>query len=295
MNTTLINAYIEYLQVERYYSKNTVNNYLLDINQFNEFCKKDFQEVLLVDIEHYIAHLNKNYSENSMHRKFSSIKSCFKYLNSYELINNYPFNNVKLKKNSKRLPKALNNEDVLRILDIQHNNDKYSSRDQVMFEVLYATGMRISELINVKITDVNIEERLIKVFGKGGKQRYVPFGPKTKECIKIYIDTYRYEFPNNSEYLLVNKQGRQISRQGCSKIIKKYGKIVGIDNLSAHMFRHSIATHLLNNGMDLKIVQEILGHSDITTTQIYTHIAKDKLNQEYQKYHRLGKDNNEKI
>ncbi len=295
MNDILIDRFIEYLQVERYYSKNTVNNYMVDILQFNEYIKKEFALVTTEDIEQYIKYLNGKYAENSIHRKYSSIKSCFKYLNGHEVINNYPFANIKLKKQSKKLPKALNQQQVLKILNSLNNNDKYSSRDQVMFELLYSTGMRISELINVKIGDVNLEERMVKVIGKGSKERYVPFGPTTAECIKIYLDTYRHTFSQRSEYLLVNKQGGQITRQGCSKIIKKYGKIIGIESLSAHMFRHSIATHLLNNGMDLKIVQEILGHSDITTTQIYTHIAKDKINQEYQKYHRLGKEKNEKI
>ncbi len=295
MNAIAINKFVEYLQVERYYSKNTVSNYCLDVNQFNQFMKKDFSEVEAEDIEKYLKYLNQKYSENSVHRKYSSIKSCFKYLCSIELIDNYPFANIRLKKQSKKLPKALGQKDVLNLLDLLHANDKYASRDQVMFELLYSTGMRISELINVKLGDISLDERIVKVYGKGSKERYVPFGLKTAQCIKIYIDTYRSTFPVNSDYLLVNRQGKQITRQGCSKIIKKYGKIIGIDDLSAHMFRHSIATHLLNNGMDLKIVQEILGHSDITTTQIYTHIAKDKVKEEYQKYHRLGKENNDKI
>lgn len=295
MNKKEIDKYIEYLQVERYYSKNTVDNYGIDIKQFNSYVKKDFNQVTSYDIEQYLKYIANKYAENTIHRKYSSIKSCFKYLNGHEFINNYPFTNIKLKKNTKKLPKVLEQKEVIELLNLQNHNNKNASRDQVIFELLYATGIRISELLNIKISDVNIEERMLKVKGKGSKERFVPFGTKCAENLEIYLETYRILFTDQSDFLIVNQQGKQLSRQGCNKIIKKYGKMIGKSNLSAHMFRHSIATHLLNNGMDLKVVQEILGHSDITTTQIYTHIAKDKVNKEYQKYHRLGKEKNEKL
>lgn len=295
MNKKEIDKYIEYLQVERYYSKNTVDNYGIDIKQFNSYVKKDFNQVTSYDIEQYLKYIANKYAENTIHRKYSSIKSCFKYLNGHGFINNYPFTNIKLKKNTKKLPKVLEQKEVIELLNLQNHNNKNASRDQVIFELLYATGIRISELLNIKISDVNIEERMLKVKGKGSKERFVPFGTKCAENLEIYLETYRILFTDQSDFLIVNQQGKQLSRQGCNKIIKKYGKMIGKSNLSAHMFRHSIATHLLNNGMDLKVVQEILGHSDITTTQIYTHIAKDKVNKEYQKYHRLGKEKNEKL
>ncbi len=293
MNEELIQKYVKYLQVERYYSRNTIENYQRDLIQFTKYNNKNFNKITQKDVQKYLIYLNKNYSENSARRKFSSVKNCFKYLNGENLIQSYVFANIKLRKKRETIPKVMDQKTVNKLLNSIKVKDKLSARDKVMFEILYASGIRISELTNIKLSDINLNENLIKVTGKATKERYVPINETANKYIKLYLTEYRLLFANRSEYLLVNQHGKQITRQGCNKIIKKYGKIVGIDNLTPHVFRHSIATHLLNNGVDLKIVQEILGHADISTTQIYTHTAKAKLNQEYQKYHRLGKENNE--
>lgn len=295
MNDDLIQKYVEYLQVERYYSKNTIESYQRDLIQFSDYYQKKFNRISQKDAQKYLLYLNSNYSENTVRRKFSSVKNCFKYLNGEGLINEYVFTNIKLRKKKVSIPKVMDQKIVNKLLNNIKVKDRYTARDKVMFEILYASGIRISELINIKLSDINLNENLIKVIGKGTKERYVPINDTTNKYISLYLEEYRMKFARRSEYLLVNQHGKQITRQGCNKIIQKYGKIIGIDNLTPHVFRHSIATHLLNNGVDLKVVQEILGHADISTTQIYTHTAKAKLNQEYQKYHRLGKENNEKL
>ncbi len=287
-NKELINKYVTYLQVERFYSEHTVSNYQRDINQFQKYIKKDFGDLSEADIYQYLEYLRKNYAENTVLRKYSSIKNCLKYLFSEQIINNYPCNNIKVKKQTKTLPKYLSNHQVQKLLKSVDVVDHFSARDQIIIEILYTTGIRISELINIEINDVDLTEQFIKVQGKGKKERYVPFDQQTKELLTTYLFTYRPRFGKATSWLIVNQHNRQLTRQGCDKILKKYGNKIGIDNLSPHMLRHSVATHLLNSGLDLKFVQELLGHENITTTQIYTHTAKTKIKKEYQRHHRLG-------
>ncbi len=292
-NNELINKYVTYLQVERFYSEHTVSNYQSDIEQFQKQIKKNFNDLSEEDIYNYLNYLRKNYAENTVLRKYSSIKNCLKYLFSEHLINYYPCANIKVKKQTKTLPKYLNNQQIQKLLNSVEVVDHFSARDQIIIEILYTTGIRISELINIEINDVDLTEQFIKVQGKGKKERFVPFDQQTKALLSNYLITYRPRFGKTNCWLIVNQHNRQLTRQGCDKIIKKYGKKVGIDNLSPHMLRHSIATHLLNSGLDLKFVQELLGHENITTTQIYTHTAKAKIKKEYQRHHRLGGEEHE--
>ncbi len=292
-NNKLINKYVTYLQVERFYSEHTVSNYQSDIEQFQKYIKKDFNSLSESDIYKYLDYLRKNYAENTVLRKYSSIKNCLKYLFSEQMINNYPCDNIKVKKQTKTLPKYLSNQQIQKLLKSVEVVDHFSARDQIIIEILYTTGIRISELINIEINDVDLTEQFIKVEGKGKKERFVPFDVQTKKLLTTYLFTYRPQFGQTSSWLIVNQHSRQLTRQGCDKILKKYGKKIGIENLSPHMLRHSVATHLLNNGMDLKFVQELLGHENITTTQIYTHTAKTKIKKEYQRHHRLGGEKDE--
>ncbi len=292
-NSELINKYVAYLQVERFYSEHTVSNYLSDIEQFQKYIKKEFNALTETDIYNYLDYLRKNYAENTVLRKYSSIKNCLKYLFNEEMIDNYPCDNIKVKKQSKTLPKYLSNQQIQKLLKSIDVKDYFSARDQIIIEILYTTGIRISELINIEVNDVDLNEQFIKVQGKGKKERFVPFDDQTKALLTTYLFTYRVQFGKKSSWLIVNQHNRQLTRQGCNKILKKYGKKIGIENLSPHMLRHSVATHLLNNGMDLKFVQELLGHENITTTQIYTHTAKTKIKKEYQRHHRLGGEEHE--
>ncbi len=294
-NQELLEKYTVYLQVERFYSANTIENYQRDVTAFLKYIKRDLKQITENDIQKYLQYLHKNYAENTVLRKYSSLKNCFKYLYSERLINNYPCSNIKVRKKTKKIPEFIDNKQINQLLKSIEIKDHFSARDQVILDILYATGIRVSELIEIKIKDIDFNEQFIKVTGKGDKERFVPFDHITKTDIINYLEKYRSKFGTNSEWLIVNHHNRQLTRQGCYKIIKKHGEKVGIKKLTPHMFRHSVATHLLNQGMDLKFVQELLGHENITTTQIYTHTAKRKIKEEYSRHHRLGGNNNENI
>ena len=288
----LIEEFLRYLLIDRGYSNNTIESYRRDLEKFLEFNKnKDINNISNEDLKKYIKHLNnENLNEKSIARNISSLKSFYKFL----VINKYIDNNVSdvlyLPKVKKSLPNILTEDEILKLLDIKLI-DNFSYRNKAMLELMYATGIRVSELINLKLQDIDLNQDIIRTFGKGSKERVIPIGDYAREYLEKYILEYRGSMLKKeiSEYLFLNNHGKQMTRQGFFKLIKKIAKEKRINKeLSPHTLRHSFASHLLKYGADLRTIQELLGHSDISTTQIYTHITNEELKKNYNEFHPHG-------
>lgn len=290
-NYDIITEYELYLKVEKKYSINTINTYITNISSFSEFVNKNFKKVEEEDIKKYLMHLNKNnISEKSVANKISSLKSFYKYLIIEKIVSKSPLDKIELPKIKKTLPKALSIEEVNILLNIPLN-DKFDYRNKAMIELLYATGLRVSELVNLKLNNINFDQEYLKTMGKGSKERIVPIGEYAMYYLKYYIDNYRNDFlrDKESEYIFISNQSKKMTRQTFFLLLKKIAKKEGIKtDFSPHTLRHSFATHLLRYGADLRSIQELLGHSSISTTQIYTHVEKEKVKEEYKNFHPHG-------
>jgi integrase/recombinase XerD len=257
------------------------------------FLKKGYKAVSAIeeDIENYLKHLNSiNLSNASINRKLSSIKHFFNYLSKAKLLKSNPVINISGLKSSKALPKSLSIIDVNSLIKAPDCSNFIGLRDRTMIELMYATGVRISELINLEYGNIDLNRSLIKVMGKGGKERMIPFGDDALSWLITYIEFRRKNnLSLNSRDFFISQQGKKISRQAFWHRIKVYLKVTGLSlDISPHTLRHAFATHLLNNGADLRSVQMLLGHSDLSTTQIYTHIAKQRLSDMVKQHHPRG-------
>ena len=282
-------SYLDYLKFEKKLSNNTLNSYRDNLNQFMKFFKeKDLIKLKETDIRSFISKLEK--TEKTKAHYLTVINSFYNFLCDENKINTNPCENIRQPKLPKKLPNYLTIEEVDKLLDVRLDNP-LAYRNKAMLELLYSTGVRITELIELKLNNIDFTDELIRVMGKGSKERIIPLGEEAVKYLSMYINQYRNLIlkTKTSDYLFINNFGNQITRQGFFKIIKKECKAQGIEkNVSPHTLRHSFATHLLNNGADLRVIQELLGHSDISTTQIYTHISKEKLKQDYE-YHPRNK------
>ena len=285
MNEELIQKFVNYLSFERNYSENTITsckNILIDLSFFS---KKDLNKLTNEDLKKF---LNKysNLSNKTISQKISSLNTFYKYLEKEEIIVSNPAYNLIRPKTSIKLPDVLNLEEVNALLDIDVKTP-YNARDKAILELLYSSGLRVSELINLELSNVDLDSCLIRVMGKGRKERIVPLGDYAIDALTIYINDYRYLInKKNNNYLFLNKSGDRISRQFIFKTIKRKVSKKGIKkNVSPHTLRHTFATHLLNNGADLRIIQELLGHENLSTTQVYTHISNEQLRNEYEEAH----------
>ncbi|MBE6139234.1 MAG: site-specific tyrosine recombinase XerD [Firmicutes bacterium] len=288
----LIIEFLRYLLIDKGYSNNTIESYKRDLEKFLEFNKdKNIDKISNGDLKEYIKYLNKeNLNEKSIARNISSLKSFYKFLVISKYINNNPSDALFLPKVKKSLPNTLTEDEVLKLLDVELTDD-FSYRNKAMLELMYATGLRVSELINLKLQDIDLSQDIIRTFGKGSKERVIPIGDYSKEYLEKYIYGYRGSMlkKESCEYLFLNNHGMKMTRQGFFKIIKKIAKEKGINkDLSPHTLRHSFASHLLKYGADLRTIQELLGHSDISTTQIYTHITNEELKKNYEDFHPHG-------
>lgn len=288
----LIIEFLRYLLIDKGYSNNTIESYKRDLDKFLEFNKnKGIEKITNKDLKEYIKYLKEeNLNEKSIARNISSLKSFYKFLVISKYIDNNPSDALFLPKVKKSLPNTLTEDEVLKLLDIELT-DNFSYRNKAMLELMYATGLRVSELINLKLQDIDLSQDIIRTFGKGSKERVIPIGDYAKEYLEKYIYEYRGSMlkKEQSEYLFLNNHGKQITRQGFFKIIKNIAKEKGINKeLSPHTLRHSFASHLLKYGADLRTIQELLGHSDISTTQIYTHITNEELKKNYNDFHPHG-------
>lgn len=283
--------YKDYLTLEKGLSENTINSYLSDLENLAAYMDKenvDLQEINSLTIHKYLISLkNLDYKESSLSRVLSSLKSFFSFLEEEMIIASNPINDVERPKMGFRLPEVLSVKDIEKILKAP-KADILGLRDQAMLETLYASGIRISELINLDMADLNLDLSYIQCIGKGNKERIVPIGSVAHGVLGKYLDISRPKLLKDYRVskIFLNSRGGPISRQGVWKIIKAYAKEVGLEKkVSPHTFRHSFATHLLENGADLRSVQEMLGHTDISTTQIYTHISKKHLYKIYKTAH----------
>lgn len=288
----LFQDFYNYLLIDKNYSENTVSSYVIDL--FNIYTYFQFTDITSFhtlesdNIKKYLEYLRKtNLSERSISRKISTLRTYYKFLLINNKITINPLEFITTPKQAKKLPTVLSIEEVLSLLDIKLI-DKYSYRNKAMLELMYSTGLRISELINLKMSNLDIESNLLKTIGKGNKERIIPIGDYATEYLLKYIYNYRSKFINksNSEYLFLSKKGTKMSRQMFFKITQKIAQKKNIKiKFSPHTLRHSFATHMLDYGADLRTIQELLGHSNISTTQIYTHISNEKLKENYDKYH----------
>ncbi len=291
MNEKYIEEFIDYLRFEKKYSENTISSYKRDLNKINSYLKKDFIKLTKADIQKYIQDLSKNKNSNTISRTISSLKSFYKFLEINKYTNTNPLTTIISPKTARKLPKVLSEEEVNKLLDINLNND-FDYRNKAMLELMYSSGLRVSELINLTVNDVDLKNSLVRIFGKGSKERIVPLNDYATEALNNYILYHRPKLFKQKEnnYLFLNNHGNQMTRQGFFKTLKKIAKEKGIKSeLSPHTLRHSFATHLLKYGADLRSIQELLGHSDISTTQIYTHITNEMLEKNYHEYHPHGK------
>lgn len=288
----LIDEFLRYLLIDKGYSKNTIDSYEIDLKKFLNFNKNiKINQISNEDLKKYVKHLKEEkLNEKSISRNVSCLKSFYKFLVIEKYISKNPSDSIFIPKIKKSLPNTLSEEEVLNLLDI-NLTDSFSYRNKAMLELMYATGLRVTELINLKFQDIDLNQDIVRTFGKGSKERIIPIGEYAKEYLEKYIFEYRGSMlkKKNSEYLFLNNHGNRITRQGFFKIIKRIAKEKGIDkDLSPHTLRHSFASHLLKYGADLRTIQELLGHSDISTTQIYTHITNEELRKNYDNFHPHG-------
>lgn len=283
MKETLEN-YRNYLKYERNYSDNTVSAYMNDLNKYAEFLKKDILMSTTEDLEKYLKHINDLQSTTVAH-KITSIKSYFNYNIKRGVVRHNPANKVSRPKLVKHLPEYLTEEEVNKLLDVEVKSP-YDFRNKTILELLYSSGIRISELVNIKTSNYDSEECLIRIMGKGSKERIVPLGDYAIGIMNDYMNNYRPLInKKHIDYVFINNRGDKISRQFIFKVIKKEALKKGIKkDISPHTLRHTFATHLLKNGADLRIIQELLGHENISTTQIYTHVTNNKLKSDYETY-----------
>lgn len=275
--------YLEFCKYRKELNRNTLKAYRIDLEQYLSFIKKDF--LLKARIEEYITELHKKYKQKTVKRKIASIKAFYRYLEEEErLEGSNPFTKIRVKfKETESLPRIIPRNDIERLLNYMYDVMKQSGqeatiyRDLSVIEMFFATGARVYEISNLKIQDIDLDNGIIKLFGKGSKERYVQIGsPEVLELVKEYYRLNQQEI-DKSGFFFVNRQGKRFSEQSIRRMIRKYSCQAGISiHITPHMFRHSVATYLLEEGVDIMYIQKILGHSSIKTTQIYLHIASKK-------------------
>lgn len=280
LKINVINDFISYIS-KKNYSINTYTSYINDLYYFYIFIKKDLTKVTFEDVKDYLEHLNlKKEKASSIRRKISSLKSFYKFLykNGYIDKKDYPLTKIAYPKMEKKLPKFIYYNDLLEIIN-ESTKDKDGVRDRLIIEMLYATGVRVSELINIKINDIDFNNRRIIVLGKGNKERIVYYGEYAEEVLKEYIKTHDRK---NHNYLFVNSKGGKLTDRGVRYIIDNIMSRLSVKvHVTPHVLRHTFATDMLNNGCDIKVVQELLGHSSLKATEIYTHVTNEHLKKVY--------------
>lgn len=288
--------FLEYLEIERDYSSNTIENYRIDLESFGAFARRqgirEPSEIHKHLLRAYLAELiEEGYSKRSIARKIACLRSFFKFLKSKTIVQSNPVLNIRTPKLEKRLPSFLDESAMLHLLDLPDRTTEHGARDAAIMEVFYSTGIRLSELLNLNTHDVDREARLIKVTGKGRKQRIIPIGDKALRAVDDYL-LLRSRRPDQSRSaekgkpVFLTDGGKRMYPQIVGNIVKRYiGQISEMEKKSPHVLRHTFATHLLNRGADLKAVKELLGHVSLSTTQIYTHVTTERLKKVYHQSH----------
>lgn len=289
-NNKELKEYLEYLKYQKNYSDYTIDSYKNDIIEYLEYLNREalnFKKVEYSDIRFYLMYLKdeKNDNNSSINRKLSSLRGFYKFLANEGYVKSNVFSLVNGPKKDKKLPRYFEYNELEELFNVPDTRTPLGQRDLLILEMLYATGVRVGELVNIKVKDVNIGSRNILILGKGNKERFVQFGEYCEDALKTYLNDGRITLNSkNSDYLFLNNNGGELTERGVRFILDKLIKQTEINkNISPHMIRHSFATHLLNEGCDLLTVQKLLGHESIKATQIYTHVTTDRLKEVY--YH----------
>jgi integrase/recombinase XerD len=293
MDDDLLKRYLDYLTIEKGLSQNTVESYERDLRRYLAFMKtRDLGDISRSDVVSFMTFLSTSgISTPSAARSLAAIRGFHKFLMTDGIVKKDPTITIETPRGWKRLPKALSSMDVETLLNQPDMTAPIGQRDKAMLELLYATGLRVSELVGLRMSQINLERGFLSVMGKGSKERLVPIGETAIDSIRDYLSTSRRKLLGNreSDVLFISSQRRGITRQMFWERIKLYTKKAGIrSNITPHTLRHSFATHLLDHGADLRAVQAMLGHSDISTTQIYTHVSRERLRKIHEKYHPRG-------
>ena len=291
----MIDQFLDAIWVERGLSENTLGAYRADLVALNQRLESKSVELVKAqrpDIMDYIAwRVEGGAKPRSTARQLSSFRRFYRYLLREGIISEDPTVNIAMPKIGRSLPQSLTEQDVESLLAAPKVSDPLGHRDRTMLEVLYATGVRVSELINLKLSQINLNQGVLRIVGKGDRERLIPLGDEAQDWIREFIDGARGEIllERQTEYLFPTRRGDRMTRQAFWHIIKRYSKKASISKkLSPHTVRHAFATHLLNNGADLRVVQLLLGHSDVSTTQIYTHVARERMKELHGRHHPRG-------
>ncbi len=293
-----VNDYLIYLEKELNYSMETIKNYKFDIDSFLEYLKINKINYLKLNkdiIRKYLKYLDETkLSNKSISRKLSSLRMFYNFLTEIKVVNQNVFQFIQNPKVAKKLPNYLNYEEIENLLDGIPLDNVYGIRNRLILEIIYSTGIRLSEVANIKLNDINYSNKNIKIMGKGSKERFVVFGDFTIKYLDLYLKNSRNILLNDkkNDYLFINKFGNALSKSMIEKIVKNCAKEICLKhNISVHTLRHTFATHMLNNGADIKTVQELLGHESLGTTEIYTHVSNDRIKDVYLRTHpREGKN-----
>ncbi|ASZ07205.1 tyrosine recombinase XerC [Enterococcus thailandicus] len=287
--------FLRYLIVERGYSDKTRQAYKEDIDDFKDFLKESGEENLLsidhLDVRVYLGFLSdKEYSRNTISRKIASLRSFYQYLLKEELIEENPFSYVHLKKKNIRLPRFFYENEMQALFESVAGDKPLDFRDRAVLEVLYGSGIRLSECSGLKIKDIDFQAEVMLILGKGNKERYAPLGSFAQEALQEYFEKSRSflmnKYHKEHDFVFVNHHGDPITPTGIEYILNQIIKKSSLDSdIHPHMLRHTFATHLLNNGADMRTVQELLGHANLSTTQIYAHVTKESLQKNYRSFH----------
>ncbi len=284
-----LECFLDYLSIERGLAQNTIISYRYDLIKYINFLKKkrisSFNQTNKVSVKNYFVYLRgKDLEINSISRNLAAVKMLYRFLLMESLIKEDITSLIEFPRVSKKLPHVLSLREINLLLDEANFKGKLGLRNRAVLELLYATGMRVSELIYLKINDINMENCMLKCLGKGSKERMIPFGDKARQSLNLYLDRLRPKLVKNpnEDTLFLNNRGERLSRQGAFYLVKLSAHKASIEKkVTPHTLRHTLATHLIENGADLRSVQEMLGHSDISTTQIYTHVSRKWVSEEY--------------
>ena len=295
MHQTIIDDFIDHLWLEDGLSKNTLNSYRFDLIIFDSWLgeqkKITMMDVSELEIQEFLAFKFPSSKSRSISRLLATLRRFFRYQLREKKIHKDPTLKIQTPKIPKSLPKSLSEEEVESLLDAPNLDSSSGLRDRSMLELLYACGLRVTELVDIQLTEVILSDGVIRVTGKGSKTRLVPMGEEAVDWIKKYIAEARDDIlrKKTSKFLFVTNRGGAMTRQAFWYVIKKYAVIANINKpMSPHILRHAFATHLINHGADLRVVQMLLGHTDISTTQIYTHVARERLKKIHQEHHPRG-------
>ena len=281
-----VEDYLLFLKTEKKLGDNTINSYMLDLEDFFKTFNGSIESCTKKDILAYISSIN-GLEVSTVNRHISSLKSFFNYLVDESIIKLSPIEEVSSLKKTKKLPKYLSISEVDKLLNIPLNSE-FDYRNKAMLELMYATGLRVSELVSIEYSNIDFENSIIRVNGKGKKERIIPLGEVASYYLKVYLSDYRSKLLKRNTYnqVFLNNHGKPITRQGFNYILENIRELTGIEKeITPHVLRHSFATHLLEGGADIRSIQEMLGHENISTTNIYTEVVNDVLRSSYEMYH----------